>query len=153
MNKCTDCNGSGRYVSCFTDEPCQRCGGSGRERSKNPKADVLKSMFDAQPKRYLDAFDHAEECDKVVSLTRAPDVNGQGTILPEIVIGTTIHVFDCDWYQAEVTHIYQASRGGHDVTMIRADAPCDTFRMMLTAMSFNVTKNRWEFIKAGTPVC
>jgi len=35
---CSDCNGTGRYISCFENEPCQRCEGSGREPNKDGPA-------------------------------------------------------------------------------------------------------------------
>ncbi len=70
-------------------------------------------------------------------------------------MGDIIHVYDADWYEAEIVEIYQTvstSSVTSPVTMLRADYTCGSFRIPLLAPCWNDTQKRWEYIKAGTPV-
>lgn len=173
--KCPDCKGSGKYVGARVVEDCRKCNGAGNIVTDDDKEKALKSVAEAQPKMTLgeveiyeyvksvgepgiNPFDLAEQCDKVSELKPARNSAKElglapcdGINLPEIQVGTIIHVFDGDWYAPEVTHIATCPiNGGPGV--IYAEDPCNRFRILYTYLAFNLTLYRWEFIKSGTPV-
>jgi len=118
---CTECNGSGEYVGFTSRQRCETCRGTGK---LNGATDALKSVFDFNDIRHKG---EPISCD-----------------MPQIVVGTMIHIYDADWYEAEVFEIQQRQ--------IFAATLCDTFTIPANDPTFNLTQNQWEYIKAGTPV-
>lgn len=141
---CPDCKGTGTYTGIHEVEPCQRCNG----------LKVIGPGAARDPKTIVEQADRITDFRPVGasikgSMTRLEGL-GRDPLVPRIKVGDIIHVFDASWVEAQVTHTW------HDwklqKQMVRADAPCDSFRIAYSMLNYNVSKNRWEYIKAGTPV-
>ena len=65
-------------------------------------------------------------------------------IMPRIVPGVAIYIYDAGWHETFVTTVFE-----HFYT---TKSPCDTFRIPKNRLTFNLTQNRWEYIRCGTPV-
>jgi len=129
--KCPDCKGGGTYQGFNTKpEPCSKCHGLGKVDTD--KKDALESVFN---------FNNPEGKSKMDSL------------LSKIVVGTPIYVYDAGWHEAFVMRISCNPNDSADLTKTYiAKSACDTFNIPHRGVTFNITQNRWEFIKCGTPV-
>lgn len=169
--KCPDCKGSGKYIGARVVEDCQRCEGVGVIGEGAAKAKALKSVAKANLPEWMK--DYAEKIDfdgahhyrgpahailnpdpddpnikRIKELIANPPQGWSASLMPELKVGDIIHIYDAGWHEAEVTNRWLQ----HGKEMVRADAPCDSFRIPYYEMSYNVTQGRWEYIRAGTPV-
>ena len=120
---CSDCGGKGTYQGFNTKtEPCSRCHGTGK--LKVTKDDALRDVF-KKSKQLVECHD------KVF-------------LMPKIVLGTCIHVYDAGWNAVFVlrdqNEIYETGNKTETIYIPHDD------------VVFNLTQNRWECIKSGTPV-
>jgi len=114
---CPDCNGKGTYQGFNTKpEPCSKCHGVGKVNTT--KSDTLESVFDFNV--------------------------GNGAVMPVLVTGTAIHVYDAGWHTVFVL------KDGNGI--YEAGNKTETFYIPHGDVVFNITQNRWECIKSGTPV-
>tara|TARA_R110002094_G_scaffold16428_2_gene27955 strand:- start:141 stop:536 length:396 start_codon:yes stop_codon:yes gene_type:complete len=125
---CSDCGGKGTYQGFNTKtEPCSRCHGVGKLNVT--KGDALESVFNFNgirgDKRQLEGY-------------------GRDVIIPTLVVGTPIFVYDAGWNEVFVlrdqNEIYETGNKTETIYIPHDD------------VVFNLTQNRWECIKSGTPV-
>jgi len=120
---CSDCNGKKTYQGFNTKlEPCSRCHGTGRLDVTNN--DALRDVFE-KSKQLVECHD------KVF-------------LMPKIVLATPIHVYDAGWHTVFVlrdnNNVYEAGN------------KTETFYIPHGDVVFNMTQNRWECIRGGTPI-
>jgi len=131
---CPDCKGKGTYQGFNTKpEPCARCRGVGKIDIS--KEDALASVYDYNaPRRSADITHLFNPCKEI-------DVGT--TYLPRIVTGTAIYVYDAGWHEVFVVEdkneVYKAVNA------------TETFFISHRDVTYNMTQNRWECIKSGTP--
>lgn len=144
--RCQECNGTGEYVGFTRRERCGACNGTG---TKDGMTDALSSILRAnmnigKPSR------HHQECNDAMGCH--PDCVAQevfidgsgGAWMPQINIGTIIHVYDAGWHHPQVVEVKNKT--------IKAESATDTFFIPANGPVWNLTQHRWEFIKCGTPV-
>ena len=161
---CPDCKGSGEYAPLVGPaEPCRLCKGVGElnddDTAIDPKAKALDSVFNANLPGWMEDYKDEINLDDlrpkgggiIFSPEECDRING---VTPELKVGSLIHVYDADWYEAEVVEIYQTVRPSNmnPVTMIRADYTCGSFRIPLLDPCCNDTQKRWEYIRSGTHI-
>ena len=91
--------------------------------------------------------------------TKAADVQavpkaGMSPPTAKLKVGDTVHVFDAEWFNTVVDSFYLTTR---NQGMARVSYGIGVFRgdmqMLTQSICWNLTKDRWEYIRAGTPVC
>ncbi len=65
-------------------------------------------------------------------------------ITPRIVVGTPIYIYDAGWHESFVIEVFSK--------FYKTKTPCDTFRIPKARLTYNMTQDRWEHIRHGTPV-
>tara|TARA_R110000822_G_scaffold21989_4_gene69540 strand:- start:894 stop:1292 length:399 start_codon:yes stop_codon:yes gene_type:complete len=125
---CSDCKGKGTYQGFNTrTEPCSKCNGVGKLNVT--KADALKSVLDNTKGAWNNLL--------------YPEDYDMSLVMPVLVTGTPIHVYDAGWNTVFVlkdeNDIYEAGN------------KTETFYIPHNDVVFNMTQNRWECIKSGTP--
>ena len=148
--KCPDCKGGGEYIGAGTIEPekCHRCKGVGELNDDgtviDPKAKALDSVFNSNLPDWME--DYKDEIgDLKLGEVKTYEYTAK---VPKLKIGDTVHVFDADWYEAEVVHFgtYQG------MNIVRADYVCGRFFINVDDVCWNDTQKRWEHIRSGTPL-
>lgn len=127
MNVCPDCNGKGTYQGFNTAlEPCGKCRGVGK--LDVTKKDALQSVFD-----------HS-------SIGRNPckDIDVGMNYLPRVVVGTAVYIYAAGWHETFVVGVFS--------NFYKTENACETFRIPKDKLTYNLTQNRWEHIRHGTPV-
>ena len=163
--RCPDCKGTGEYIGVRVVEDCQRCKGEGEvnadDASINRKAKtkeiftlipsepldpcaIRQKKMDERAKRVYDKFDKDTDW---IQIVRKPKI-GMDSGSPKLNIGDIIHIYDAGWHEAKVISFFF----DHGEEMVCADTPCDRFRIRTNRLTYNLTQQRWEHIKAGTPV-
>lgn len=163
--KCPDCKGTGKYVGAGTQpsEDCQRCSGLGligpgasHEAEKRSKNKALDSVFKANklPDWMEDYKDEIDVRESKPFTVKPSDLErfrlNKQRLTPDLNIGDTVHVFDCEWI--EVTVMNFNYNHADQRTHYYAKYACGTMTFTTYDLSYNVTAGRWEIIKAGTPV-
>jgi len=145
--RCPDCpERPGKYIGANVVEDCQRCEGVGELNDDgsviDAKAKALDSVFHSNLPDWMEDYQ-----DQIGNPQRT-------SFLPELKVGDTLYVYDAGWYKAEVKDIFPnmwSSRRPRPI-VIRATTSCDTFHILLSALCYNVTQGRWEYIRVGTPI-
>lgn len=146
-NKCPDCKGSGVYQGLGAPGPCQACGGAGEfigikvdlENDVYPKG-TCKADWD----QLAEALKTCEDADRVINIKAKPGV------VHSPIEGELVYVYDAGWYEAEIKSVYDGGVRGE--RMVKADHTCGMFRIPVKDICWNITDNRWEHIRSGTPV-
>ena len=151
--RCPDCKGSGEYIGARVVEPCAKCNGRGELNPDGTPLNLPKWMDDYKdqikfnPKASSGWYNNknpdltVEELEQLLkdNFTKHP-------LLPELQISDIIHVYDAGWYEAEVVSIDLSgeimARSAHNIFMWSG----------VHQLNYNLTQNRWEYIRAGTPV-
>ena len=134
MRVCPDCNGKGVYQGFTTVGPCDRCRGVGK--LDVTKEDALQSMLDFNaPRRSADITHLINPC---------KDIDIGMNQLPRIVVGTAVYIYAAGWHETFVVGVFS--------NFFKTENACETFRIPKDKLTYNLTQNRWEHIRHGTPV-
>ncbi len=145
--KCPDCKGSGEYIGARIVEPCAKCKGRGELNPdgtplKLPKwMDKYKDQIEFNPKVSKKPDLTVEELEELLK-----DGFTKNSPTPKLKVGDIIHIYDAGWCEAEVISIDSAggitARSAYDICMWSG----------VRQLDYNLTQNRWEYIRSGTPV-
>ncbi len=136
--KCSECKGSGKYLPLVgPEEYCQTCGGSGSTSCSKPVSEELDmDPFPEWMEDYKDQIDFTETSS-------------------QLKVGDIVHVYDGWWYTAKVKHLNSQAR------QLKHYAFCEyvgsaahavgSAALPIKHICFNLTANRWEYIRSGTP--
>lgn len=144
-HKCGDCNGTGIYQGLGALEDCQACKGHGSFIGVEME---IESTYPKNTKK--EDWDELAESFKKQIRDDADDITlikGKGA--PGLQVGETVYVYNAGWYEGKAEHIYENMHGGQ---MVRVDHSGGVFRMAIKNICWNITEDRWEYIRSGTPV-
>ena len=155
---CPDCKGKGTYQGIGPVEDCKTCMGAGSfigvhidlpETFTHP---IVKHPYPKETtKEDWDKLAEAMKTNGRLIVTDANDVTvikGKGAV--DLQVGEPVHVFDSGWFDTVVDNIFY-SRAGNQ-TMARVSYACGTMQIPIQNICWNITDDRWEYIRSGTPV-
>ena len=138
---CPDCKGSGVYQGLGAPEDCQACGGAGEF------AGISVDVYPEGIKK--EDWDELSKSFKL-NITQKDDITFiEGNGAPNLKIGEMVYIYDASWYEGKAAHLYENIHGGQ---MVRVDSNGGIFRIATKNICWNLTENRWEYIRSGTPV-
>ena len=149
---CPDCKGSGVYQGLGAFENCQTCDGAGaligvQLEIKKEDGDQL---VDYIKKQYPNGIPGNMSTVDVQAVPKA----GMSPSTAKLKVGDTVHVFDSGWYETVVDRFFMTSSGQKMVIVKYGTGSISGgMQMRMQSICLNLTKNRWEYIRSGTPVC
>lgn len=179
-NKCPDCKGSGLYRGLnITPEPCQACGGAGEflgvKVDLPPKTqldpndfpdwmgdhlDQISKNLDVHPvgtkkedwRQLAKAFKKSSRPFTSHGVTEIKNVPKSGMSQPttDLKAGEAVHVFDSGWFETVVDRTYEHCKTKR--LIVQVSYPHGMITMPIEDVCWNITDDRWEYIRAGTPV-
>ena len=142
--KCEDCKGTGRYVGLRESGDCQSCQGTGRglmkldvikpTQTEEDAVDAMNAMRGMAPRRSA-----------IIPLQPIRSPNNPTT---QLGVGDTVHVYDGEWIETVVMQITDRPT----FTEVLAIYHHGNIKMRGHNICWNVTQQRYEYIRSGTPV-
>ena len=132
---CPDCKGSGIYQGLGAVEDCATCKG-------------LKVMPHAQGVRRSAQLDLVPGGEPGMLVSRAVNV------MTELKVGDAVYVFDAGWFFTVVDKFFITSKSQSMIVVSYGTGYVNgSIQMRTQSVCWNLTKDRWEYIRSGTPIC